>query len=79
MTTCFAHFVRGEWPSAARANSAGLLLALVCAVQIPWCWASAWQGRYWMLDEPDMALFWMTIALAGATLLQWIVRLALRW
>jgi hypothetical protein len=75
MTTCFAHFVRGQWVSAARANPAGVLLALVCAVQIPWCWASAWLGRYWMLDEPDLALVWMAVSLVGVTLLQWGVRL----
>jgi len=35
MTTSFSYFVRGQWLSALRANAAGLLLALSCAVQIP--------------------------------------------
>lgn len=77
MTTSFAHFVRGQWLSSARANPAGLLLAIVCAVQIPWCWISVRVGRFWMIDEPDLALMWMTLSLAGGSLLQWGARLAL--
>lgn len=75
MTTCFAHFVRGQWFSAARANPAGLLLAIVCALQIPWCWVSARIGRYWLLDEPENTLVWTALILAGAALLQWGIRL----
>jgi hypothetical protein len=77
MTTCFAHFVRGQWFAAARANPAGLLLAIVCVMQIAWCGASAWMGRYWLLDDPEMTLVWVMLFLAGAALLQWGVRLAL--
>src|SRR4051812_11044491 len=52
MTTCFAHFTRGQFSDAARANLAGLALAVLCAVQIPWCWWSAYQGRTWCISEP---------------------------
>src|SRR5579871_2040396 len=47
MTTSFACLVRGRISDASRANIGGLLLALVLALQIPWCWRSAYQGRLW--------------------------------
>ena len=77
MTTSFANFVRGRFVEAARANVAGLLLATVCAVLIPWCLVSAWRGRLWNVDRPDMSLLWLLLVLAGVCLLQWGVRLAI--
>ena len=51
-TTAFAHFVRGQWGSALRANAASTLLAGLCVVGVPWSWGSAWQRRY--LGVPDI-------------------------
>ena len=34
MTSSFANFVRGRFRQAAEANSAGVVLAIICAVQI---------------------------------------------
>src|SRR5690349_23695282 len=45
MTTSFANFVRGRFLQAARANTSGLLLAAVCAVQLPWIAASVARSR----------------------------------
>ncbi len=52
MTTSFAHFTRAEFPQAARANIAGLLLAIVCLIQIPWSLLSAVKGCLWRVNNP---------------------------
>ena len=44
MTTSFANITKGHWKEAARANFAGLLLAIICAALVPWCWLSASTG-----------------------------------
>lgn len=75
MTTSFSHFVRGRMIEAAQANAAGLLLAVVCAVQIPWTWASAYQGRLLGVARPDVGLMWLLVAICGGCLLQWAARL----
>lgn len=75
MTTCFAHFVRGAWGAAGRSNPAGLFLAFVCLVQIPWCWISMALGRYWLVGEPERTLVWLVGTIVVVTLLNWGIRL----
>lgn len=75
MTTSFAHFTKGHVIEAARANLAGLLLAMLCAVQIPWCWTSIVRGELFGVVRPDAWLVWLLVALSGTCLLQWGVRL----
>lgn len=74
-TTCFAHFVRGEWIAAARANVAAFGLALVCAAMIPWSWYSALRGRLWRIEDPATACLWLLLVLCGLSLVQWSIRL----
>lgn len=74
MTTSFANFVRGDLVAAAKANSAGLLLAVICAVQIPWCWVSTVRGRLWKVPQPDVALLWLLGIVCSASVLQWLIR-----
>ena len=75
MTTSFAHFVRGQWIDAGRANIGGLLLALVCTVQVPWCLWSAWRGELWRVRQPDVWLMWIIGVLTVVTGGNWIVTL----
>lgn len=75
MTTSFSHFVQGEFVQAARANFAGLVLAVVCAAQIPWCWISVRQRRLWKVSRPETGLIWLLAVLCAAGFLQWAVRL----
>ncbi len=75
MTTCFAHFVRGEFAEAARANTAGVVLAAVCALLIPWCLWSAHFGRLWMVSDPVNSAGAISISLSGLAVLLWVVRL----
>lgn len=72
-TTSFAHFVRGEWPSAIRANGAAFVLALLCAVQIPWCWISIVRGRLWRVSHPQRLLIISLSFLSLLFLAQWLV------
>lgn len=75
MTTSFAHYVRGQWPAAARANPAGLLLALTCTGLIPWCLMAAALGRWWLVDEPLVVLAVLMTVIGGVGLLVWVWRL----
>ena len=75
MTTSFSNFVRGRFIEAARANFAGLLLEVLCVLQIPWCWWSVYRGRMWKLAQPDVALLWLLLTVCGTCALQWMVRL----
>ncbi len=56
MTTCFAQFVRGNFPAALAANPAGVWLAITCVVVLVWSAACAAGGRLWGLDDPWPAL-----------------------
>lgn len=76
MTTSFSHFVRGEFLSSARANLAGLALAAVCAVQVPWSLISLWQGRLWRIEHPDRISLVLIVTLCLLSLFQWGLRLA---
>jgi hypothetical protein len=77
MTTSFSHFIRGQFTASARSNAAGLLLASICAVQIPWCLWSAVRGRLWRVSRPDVSVLWLLMVLCGVALLQWGFRLLL--
>lgn len=74
-TTCFSHFVRGEWPSAVRANVSAFLLALVCAAMVPWGLYGVVRGRLWNVDQPATAFMWLLFGLCGVSLTQWVIRL----
>ncbi len=73
MTTCFSHFVRGEFVAAARANPAGLLLAVLCVLMIPWSLVSAARGCLWLVDEPMTLLVVMTVIIGVLALLWWLL------
>jgi hypothetical protein len=75
MTTSFAHFVRGEWPSAVRANAAAFVLACLCAVQIPWVWVSIAQGRLWHVSRPERFLITSLLILGSLIVFHWLGRL----
>lgn len=74
-TTAFAHFVRGEWPSAVRSNAAAFALALVCAIVLPWSVLSAAEGRLIGIIDYERAALWLVMTLAGLFALQWGVNL----
>jgi hypothetical protein len=75
MTTSFSNFVRGRLFDSAQANAAGLVLATLCAVQIPWCWWSAWRGRLWMIADPEKAFLVLLLVVCAACLFNWMVQI----
>lgn len=76
MTTCFAHFVRGQFLQAVHANPAGAVLAVVCALLIPWSLWSVRCGRFWMVSDPIPAAAFLSISLSIVIVFLWVVRLA---
>ena len=74
MTTSFAHFVRGHFAQATQANAAGLGLALVCAVMVPWLMISVVTNRLWLVTRPDRMVLMLILLLAAVSLLQWLTR-----
>lgn len=77
MTTSFSHLMHGSLSQAFHASASGVVLALVCAVQIPWCWLSAIRGRLACIADPSKTLIWLLVALAGMCMVNWALRLIL--
>ncbi|QDU81704.1 hypothetical protein Pla110_34490 [Polystyrenella longa] len=75
MTTSFSNFVRGNFVAAYSANPAGLLLATICVLIIPWCWVSIARRHLWKIENPDRAVLILMILICSSSLLQWAVRL----
>lgn len=76
MTTSFAHFVRGQWRRALSSSVTGFCLALVCAVQIPWCWINLRRRSLWLVRRPEA---WLLAGLGGLYVigvLEWCWRFA---
>lgn len=71
MTTSFAHFVRGDLVAAARANPAGLLLASLCLIMIPWCLVTAIRGELWLTEEPLTLIVWAIVTIGVVALVAW--------
>lgn len=74
-TTAFAHFVRGEWGLAIRANAASFLFAGLCAVGVPWSWASVWRRRYLGVRDIVLVLLVILTTLFMVAASQWVARL----
>lgn len=77
MTTSFSNITKGRWREAAKANLAGLLLSLFCAVLIPWCWLSAFYGRLCWVRRPAKLAAFILFFVCGVATIEWMVRLLL--
>jgi hypothetical protein len=75
MTTSFSHLMHGNVSQAIRASASGVVLAAVCAIQIPWCWWSAVRSRLVAVAQPATTLLWLFIALTVICLVNWTLRL----
>jgi len=75
MTTSFSHFVRGQIRQSAQANTAGLVLAIVCLVMIPWSWISVYRKQLWLVSNPETGLLWLMCGLITIALTEWFFRL----
>ena len=74
-TTAFAHFVRGQWGRALRANAASGLFAGLCVIGVPWSWASAWRRRYLGVRDIVLTLVVILLTLSVVAGSQWVARL----
>ena len=77
MTTSFSNFVRGNLVNAVQANMAGTLLAIVCALQIPWMILSLYHGRLIGITQPELATCTLLLAIVLIALVEWGFRLIL--
>ena len=76
MTTAWSHMVRGQVASAVRANSGGMLLALMAMAVGPWFVGSAIGGR-WLISPPrDGVVIGVGLTIVIVTLVDWTMRLA---
>lgn len=79
MTTSFALLVRGDLVNAWLANQAGVILALVCAVMIPWGIISLVRGRLLWIQSWDRALSWLVLGLLALVVFRWLAVVGINW
>jgi hypothetical protein len=77
MTTAWAHVAHGQWRAAARTHVTGTLLAIVAAPIALAALVAAIGGREFSWVPGEVMMASATVVLAGAVLLEWLVRLAL--
>ena len=69
MTTAFAHTVRGQWWSAARAQPAGFVLALAALggvlLSVFALAAGKWPSAPWLTERPFWLFFGLLVVLLG--------------
>jgi len=77
MTTSFAWSVRIRPVEAWRANPAGVVLAPVALVLIPWLLFVAVRARPWPFRTLESPLVGLSVAAVALTLISWFVRMTL--
>lgn len=75
MTTSIANVTKGHFREAAQANLSAMLLSLVCAALIPWCWLSAFYGRLCWVTRPDLLAALVAGSIGGGAAVEWVIRL----
>src|SRR5262245_21383337 len=76
-TTSFSLVAHGDLPNALRANSVGALLALFCALGVPWALVSAWRRRYVFVASAEKVLITSLIVFVVLMLTRWAIILGL--
>lgn len=79
MTTSFALFVRGDIINSLRANAAGTLLAVLCAILVPWSAVSVLRGRTVFVRSMERMIAVLVVLFLGVMLVRWAIVLALGW
>ena len=73
MTTSFALLMRGDMVAGWRANGAGIFLAFLGWVALPWCLLAGLGGRLWWFFRLESGLLTGLLAGLAITLLRWMV------
>lgn len=71
-TTSVAHFVRGQWISSARANSAVFVLAGLALAYLPWSIISLKAGYMLGVRTPTNAILIIVFSLSLLAVFQWL-------
>lgn len=74
MTTSFACYMRGEIRQAWQANIAGLYLAILCTLLIPWTLLSGLSGHCFAVRQPEKWAVLLLLPLTLLALFQWGLR-----
>lgn len=74
MTTSWAHAMNGDLQRAAGANVAGLMLAMLALVSIPWLLASAVRGRWCYLRPKAGLLLTLLVMVMAVAVCDWCRR-----
>lgn len=74
MTTSWAHTMNGDLQAAAGANVAGLLLALLALLSIPWLLASAVWGKWCYLRPRAGLLLTLLVMVMAIAVCDWCRR-----
>ncbi len=74
ITTSLCYLVRGQLAAAMKSNASGILLAIVLAVLMPWCFMVSWHGRWLIVSDPVPWLIYGALMYLGITCLLWMVR-----
>ncbi len=75
MTTSFANSTKGRLVDAARANLTALVLALLSALMVPWCFLSAWLGHLCWITKPGATAAVLLGTICGLATVEWLIRL----
>ena len=79
MTTSFALLVRGDLKNSLKANAVGTLLAIFCALFIPWSVFCSASGRSLLIVSFERAVTWTVIIFMALLLVRWGIVLGLIW
>ena len=77
MTTSFAWFARAELSRSWGANPAGVGLASICLVLIPWLLTTSARGRPWPFRTIESPLVGLSVAVVALTLISWTIRMTI--
>lgn len=74
MTTSWAHMVRGQIPSALRANVGGAFLAVLAMVSAPWMLVSGVRGRWFGGPPHEVVVAGLGVSAVLITMIDWSLR-----
>lgn len=74
MTTAFSWTMRARFVEGWRANPAGLAIAVMCVMSLPWLFAASISGRTWPFRSAEGPLVGVVLAGVAMALVLWAIR-----
>ena len=75
LTTSFCHLVRGQLSASFRANSSGIVLAVLLLAIMFWCLAVSCYGRWLLTDDPSKWFIRILLVFVILNGLLWLIRM----